>query len=330
MPNKQRNTSGRPSPMTTTPAFSNRIRSILGRGGGIETHRPSVLDSATFEVSGSEIPVARSVEHSVPPLLEATLVDDTMADADATTTSPIILTQPTLTDDHMNTEPDLTSPDITEIGYQNGTQAANTPHRVITQQSTPPTPHEQATTGTIPASSLGRFFQENQVVPNLQNPADVYNGPSLPPPVIPEPHCPYFGRYIWKNFIPKLSSPFPTLVRSIQEVWDALHESDPSLIIYPWREDAARNPSLALHRVDDCPTTKEVLARYFQKAFPKAEGGSFHIGVCMGHDLSERQLRQKSSEFFTTTNRDRLGFWYRGLQHDEVTEVGRIYFVYVL
>lgn len=73
MPPKPQNTSGRPSPTTTTPAFSNRIQASLGLGGGIETFRSSVLESAT---SGSEIPVARSVENSSqPPLPEATLDD---------------------------------------------------------------------------------------------------------------------------------------------------------------------------------------------------------------------------------------------------------------
>lgn len=39
----------------------------------------------------------------------------------------------------------------------------------------------------------------------------------------------------------------------------------------------------------------------------------------MGHTPPVRELRPKA---FPATNCDCLGFWYRGLQHDEVVEVG--------
>lgn len=120
-----------------------------------------------------------------------------MTDADSTTTTPIILTQPNQPEESMNTDPGI------ENGNQNGLPPASS-HRVITQPFSPPTLTDQAFN--TPASSQGRFFQENQKVTNLQIPADVYSGPTLPPPVIPEP---VFWQVHMEDFHPKIVACLP-------------------------------------------------------------------------------------------------------------------------
>ena len=114
----------------------------------------------------------------------------------------------------------------------------------------------------------------------------------------PLPARQYFGRYTWKVQAPSSKNPLAALANAIQEVWDALFCSDASLVIYPWAESAGSDESKALCLPEQCPSNKSALQEYFEKAYPRPDGGNYYISVRLGHERPTQELRQASADFF--------------------------------
>ena len=162
---------------------------------------------------------------------------------------------------------------------------------------------------------------ENQT--NYRLEADVYDGPTANPPSVPFPPRQVFGRYTWRVHARTSDNPASALRSAILEIWEQLYATDPTLVIYPWAEASGSDPDNALTSPPTCPqSTKDILV-FFNKAFPRPSGGTYYVEVRMGHDMDVKDLRRASAGFFgLDLNKNRIGYWYKALQHENPVEVG--------
>lgn len=324
------------------PSGSSRLHNP-GRGGGVFDRNTSDLERATTTLAATETHVENAVPMaSKPPSSTTNDVDDLEMRLAATIEemtapdSPVLNTKQTST----NTT-DLTSarlrphnPYATKqhIVTNTLTTTVATPraieqhHPAIIAPTPQPTlPMDTANTEYVPPRVL--LPNRTQFLANRDtmgdDDTDMYTGPAAHVPILPRPLRNQTGRYTWRVHAVASDSSFDSLRMAIQEVWDALSTSDPSLIIYPWSEMEALDADKALSLSSECPTITRDLLTYFHRAFPRSSGGTYYIGVRMGHQMSVKDVRLSSAEFFTTSaNKTRVGYWYRSLQHDYPVEVG--------
>ena len=310
---------------TTTPSRSRY--SALGRGGGNHDRITSDLERATLRTSSTGNAVAANVATCTPSTMNFEEADDD--DLEMKLAATILEIQQ----------------DIPPTNQTQGTNAGNCTEVTPTENNAPvlhtTTIHQYPNQGValitqptdtnnnstimdtdgLPEAEL--FIQENQT--NFSDPAqaNTYEIPYARRTYAPLPKRKTYGRYTWRVHALPSESPFASLRTAIQEVWDALHESDPTLIIYPWYEVDGEDPDLALTRSGECPIVTNDLVKYFVNAYPRQKGGTYYIGVRMGHELSVVDLHRSSAQFFgSETNRTRVGYWYKSLQHEHTVQIG--------
>ena len=324
---------------------SNRSRhSAFGRGGGKSDTGPSVLERATLSGPSTKITVESSVAAGPPDTNMNFDDDDDLEMRLEQTIQEIQNDTPPMTQD--TTTPTRNTMEISHDDEQSGTRMYSPstgttnsttinpelhgPGNIITQRdshSLTPQRTNRAVTFLSSAESERvndecNFMQENQT--NLQpDSTDFYSGPNAHATQAPLPRREHFGRYTWRVHAVASDSPFASLRSAIQEVWEMLQASDPSLIIYPWYESEGDNQDLALTRPGECPIITNELLKYFTSAYPRQKGGTYYIGVRMGHDSSVINLHRSSSHFFgAEANRTRVGYWYKALQHEKPVQIG--------
>jgi hypothetical protein len=207
------------------------------------------------------------------------------------------------------------------------------PHATVTPALTmPPSPSSLNRTSSIQSIQISesneiprddqKMICDNETLVDLS--ADRYTGPPSKPYIVPQPEREHHGRYTWKVQARPSANKAEGLRKGILEIWDELFATDPTLVIYPWSENKAGDDRSALLSPDHCPTVPQDLRKFFHKAYHRANGSdTYYIEVRMGHDMSVRDLRFESSEFFgSDKNRNRVGFWYKHLQHDNIVEIG--------
>ena len=68
------------------------------------------------------------------------------------------------------------------------------------------------------------------------------------------------------------------------------------------------------------------MQEYFEKAYPRPDGGNYYISVRLGHERPTQELRQASADFFESEqNRNQVAYWYQPLQDEDPVEVGYLY-----
>ena len=165
--------------------------------------------------------------------------------------------------------------------------------------------------------------RESVATIHVGNPTDIFTGPPPRPTTIPQPVRPFYGRFTWRIQTLPSDSSTEALIAGIKEIWEVLLATDPSLTIYPWLESRAEDAHNSLTTMNSCPRITNEILEYFDGAYPRPRGGTHYINVRMGYGLSLPELRRASAHFFDlSTNRYRVGFWYKGLQHDNTAEVG--------
>lgn len=172
-------------------------------------------------------------------------------------------------------------------------------------------------TTSVAASANGPIRVSTQEV------GDLFEGSASNLTIVPLPLRASHGRYTWRVKVRASQNPAASLRFAIMEVWDALSTADPTLVIYPWAEEAGNDPSVALHSSNQCPFTTREMRDYFQNASARVDGNTCYVSVRMGHESSSKDLRILSAEFFDlAANRYRVGYWYRSLQHENPVEIG--------
>jgi hypothetical protein len=173
-------------------------------------------------------------------------------------------------------------------------------------------------------TSCSEFIRDNEMHYDPDRDVDAfYNGPRAHDQVNPLPYRAHFGRYTWKVHAQPSDQSFTSLRLAILELWEVFLEADPTFVIYPWTEDDAREPGHALNKPSQCPYITRDLLIYFQKALPRASGGTYYIGVRFGSQYSPSELKARTAEFFSMSqNQTRVGSWLKSLQHDNTVEIG--------
>lgn len=309
-----------------------RVMSGFGRGGGTD-----VIDSNRPKISQND--EIAPFNHPTTPMVATPTVPDQFKDINDNTTLPSVMdttTTPTAT--ALVTSPEQMESEVTTTPCDATTQVptdqslAAIPLPNVTPAATngnPPHPTIDTTVETLTPANMQvdpptppRRISTQAPLRNL-NPHELYIGTSAGNRILPSPQSEHYGRYTWRVHAPASDSPILSLVAAIKEIWEVLLAADPTLVIYPWAEQAASNPSKAMFNPDLCPKTTRDLLPYFHKAFPRLKGGTFYIQVRMGHTVAPSELHRATAHFFDLPdNKYRVGYWYRSLQYDSTVEIG--------
>ena len=363
MSNKSRISTKHHQPKATPTTSQRRLSGPLGRGRGRGLSRASDLETATLTNPSTEMIVENTVATSIQTLDDDRFSDDDMesttnnnndSHTDTITANAIVepIVRPSSPFIDMDSDGDAISVTATVVATN-----TTTPHTTPNETTTDSIDHQipvairnpyvttNRTTNTvvttpainrrpvlIPISTIANRDSTNNNRPHdpsgtnasqIGNPDDDFIGPPPKPVIIPQPVRPYYGRFTWRIQTLPSDSSTDALIAGIQEVWEVLLATDPSLVIYPWIEEFAEDSSKCLTAINSCPRMTNELLEYFDSAYPRPLGGLHYINVRMGYGTNIPDLRRASAHFFDlSTNRYRVGFWYKGLQHDNTAEVG--------
>ena len=105
----------------------------------------------------------------------------------------------------------------------------------------------------------------------------------------------------------------------LSEVWSVLKEADKRMVIYPWNNSAESRALPGLKKVEDLPGTLSGIQEYFNRAFPRKQGGTIYVSVFLGHDKPFKEMNTDYGWWFSGHN---CGWYLKALQCEKSVVIG--------
>ena len=105
----------------------------------------------------------------------------------------------------------------------------------------------------------------------------------------------------------------------LREVWTVLKEADKKMVIYPWSNNAESRIFSGLKKVEELPETLSGIQEYFNRAFPRKQGGTIYVSVFLGHEKTFKEMSTDYGWWFSGHN---CGWYLKALQCEKSVVIG--------
>ena len=102
-------------------------------------------------------------------------------------------------------------------------------------------------------------------------------------------------------------------------VWKILKEADKKLVLYPWSNSEESRNLPGLTKIDEMPGTLSGIQAYFDRAFPRKQGGVIYVSVFLGHDRSFKDMMSDYRWWFLGQG---FGWYVKALQCEKSIVIG--------
>ena len=127
------------------------------------------------------------------------------------------------------------------------------------------------------------------------------------------------ARYDFKLILPPTEPAYAldALKGVLSEAWSILKEADKKMVIYPWNNESRKLPGLT--KVEELPDSLSEIQEYFNRAFPRKQGGALYVSVFLGHEQSFADMSRNFGWWF----KGQGGGWYlKALQCEKSSVIG--------
>jgi hypothetical protein len=122
------------------------------------------------------------------------------------------------------------------------------------------------------------------------------------------------ARYTIKVNVPASPQPIVTMLDQLQKMVAKIVEQDKKMVIYPYKRDTHKEVKKRITHPNHMPNDVDGALAFFDKAFPRTDGGDIYVNVLMGTSKTHETIYNNMSYWL---REQKHGFFIKRLQAED-------------